>query len=193
MTKSTAIPLCLSELCGTEVTLDANNKGGGNYKYASLPHLQRIVMPVVKKHGLLLIQTVVSWDVEFRTIKVQKNTSTPATDKQFCLAKCELQTILKDPTTGECEVVTVYGSKADQSSGDKSLGAVTTAKRYGLAAMFNLILSDDDGGDTDATDNPFDLLGGSAPKKATPITDMLGGATAPAGKSSNPLDSILGM
>ena len=181
--KSTNIPKCLNALYGTEVTLDSHNKGGGNYKYASLPHLQRIVMPTLKECGLLLIQTVVSWDVEFRSVKVQKNANTPPVDKQFCLAKCELETKLIDPTTGEEMTVVVYGSKADQSSGDKSLGAVTTAKRYGLAAMFNLILSDDDGGDTDASDNPFDLAGTSSPK--------------PAAKSSSPtsnaLNSLLGI
>lgn len=192
--KNKKIADCLLRLCGTEVTLDAYNKGGGSYKYASLPHLQRIVLPVVVMHGLVLTQSVVNWDIEFRSVKVQKNANTPPTDKQFCLAKCELETRLTDPETGDTYAVRVYGSKADQSSGDKSLGAVTTAKRYGLAAMFNLILSDDDGGDTDASDNPFDLAGTPVPKKTPAITDMLAGATPPAAsKSSDPLNAILGM
>ena len=155
--KNKKIADCLLELSGTEVNLDAQNKGGGNYSYASLPHLQRVVLPIVKQHGLILSQSVTNWDVEFRAIKVQKNATTPPVDKQFCLAKAELITTLTDPETGDTYSVTVYGSKVDQSSGDKSLGAVTTAKRYGLAAIFNLVLVDDDS-DTDAAPSPFDML-----------------------------------
>ena len=173
------ITACLLELAGKEVDLDAQNKGGGNYSYASLPHLQRTVLPTVVKYGLLLSQTVVNWDVEFRTIKVQKNATSPPIDKQFCLAKAELRTTLTDPTTAACVYVTTYGSKVDQSSGDKSLGAVTTAKRYGIAALFNLILSDDDS-DTDAAPSPFDAIGGTA-------------VTSPVPVKPNPLSSILGI
>ena len=136
-------------------------------------------MPVVKEHGLMLSQTTTSWDVEFRTIKVQKTATAPPVDKQFCLAKCEVKTTLTDLRTGACVYVTTYGSKVDQSSGDKSLGALTTARRYGIAILFGLILSDDDGGDTDAAPSPFDVIGGTAvtnpvPAKPNALSSILG-------------------
>jgi hypothetical protein len=180
VTNNEKLNACLLQLCGQEVTLDAHNKGGGNFKYASLPHLQRVVMPVVREHGLMLTQTTVNWDVEFRLVKVQKTATAPPTDKLMCLAKCEVKTALTDLRTGACVYVTTYGSKVDQSSGDKSLGALTTAKRYGIAALFNLILSDDDGGDTDAAPSPFDLIDKPA-------------ITSPVPVKPNPLSSILGI
>ena len=149
---SASIIDCMSELCGTEVSLDSHNKLGGNYKYASLPHLQRVVMPLIKEHGLILLQSVIEYSVTQGPVKIQKKATEPAVDKIMTFAQCKVYTCLRDLSCGDAVGVTTYGTKIDQSS-DKSLGAFTVAKRYGIAALFGLIVTDDDGADPDSNDS----------------------------------------
>lgn len=179
-TSITNTAACVLELTGTVVENNATNKGGGNYKYSDLPHLQSIVLPVVKKHGLVLTQTVTSYDVRMEVTKIQKRHNEPPVDRLMTFAQCEVQTTLADPSNlADSISVVTYGAKVDQSS-DKALGAFTVGKRYGLAALFNLILVDDDGADpdSDASDIRNQL--------ATPFT------TAPKPtNTSNILDNIL--
>lgn len=179
--KSKKILDCLLELMGTQVSLDSENKYGGNYKYASLSHLQNIVLPVVKKHGLILSQTVTSESVKSEMVKLQKKASDPPIDKLMTFAHCVLDTTLLDPETGDKHTVTVYGDKVDQSS-DKSLGAHTVARRYGLMTMFNLIVTDDDLSDPDSSDVREQLT--NPQKKAQ---------SAPQAASSDSIKSILGI
>lgn len=177
--QSKRIAECILALTGTVVNHDSENKYGGNYRYASLPHLQNVILPVVRKHGLLLTQTVTESDVRQDMVPVQKKASEPKLDKLMTFAVCTVVTTLLDPETDERIECTVYGSKTDQSS-DKSLGAHTIARRYGLMTMFNLIVTDDDLADPDSNDS--DIRRTNAQKKADTIPT-----------SSDSLKSILGI
>jgi hypothetical protein len=109
-------------------------------------------MPVIKEHGLILLQSVIEYSVTQGPIKIQKKATEPAVDKIMTFAECKVYTCLRDLSCGDAVGVTTYGTKIDQSS-DKSLGAFTVAKRYGIAALFGLIVTDDDGADPDSNDS----------------------------------------
>jgi hypothetical protein len=156
--KSKKIAECILELTGTQVSLDSENKYGGNYKYASLPHLQSVVLPVVKKHRLILTQTVIDVQVQKEMVKVQKKAGEPPLDKLMTFAHCQVKTELFDPEADESIECLVYGDKVDQSS-DKSLGAHTIARRYGIMTLFNLIVTDDDLSDPDGSSDVRNQLG----------------------------------
>lgn len=184
--KSKNIPECILELTGTIVKHDSENKYGGAYRYSSLPHLQSVVLPVVKKHKLILTQTVTNETVRSEMLGISKKATEPKVDKLMTFAHCVVETILLDPETGEQHSCTVYGDKVDQSS-DKSLGAHTVARRYGLMTLFNLIVTDDDLADPDSNDSDIrSMLGGasSLPKKTTLTSNN---------SSSDSLKSILGI
>lgn len=185
---------CINELSGTVVSMDAHNKGGGNYKYASLPHLQQVVLPVVKAHGLLLKQDIIGETVRTEMVKVQKKPTESPVDKLMTFAHCGLRTSLIDPETGASESVDVYGDKVDQSS-DKSLGAHTVARRYGLMTLFNLIVTDDDLSDPDSSSSDIRniLDGGKQEQRPAPSNPLAGILDREPGKNSDTAKTILGL
>lgn len=158
------IAACLMETQGMVVDLDAKNTGGGNYKYASLQHLQSAVMPFIKKHNLILRQSVVEKTTRSGMVKIQKKSSEPPLDKLMSFASCTVVTQLLDPATGLTYEVTTFGDKVDQSS-DKTLGAFTVARRYGIATLFGLILTEDDGADPDGDSDVLSQLTGGGSKQ----------------------------
>jgi hypothetical protein len=103
-----------------KISKDASNPFFKGSKYATLPHTQLVITPLLRKQGLLLVQPVINNCVVTKLIHIE----TGQTLESIYEIKC------KDDTNPQH-----FGS------------AVTYARRYSLAAILGLII--DDGSDDD--------------------------------------------
>ena len=119
----------------SNVSKDSNNPFFGS-TYASLPHINEVIAPVLAKHGLTYIQG--------QGICVQ--------DKVMRIKT----TILHD--SGEC-LVEYFDVALDKPTPQGSLATATYGRRGALEGAFGLAASDDDG-------NTAEKEAVKAPKKA---------------------------
>lgn len=143
---------CVAEMQQVTVEETGQNNQGGRYKYKTHADLNTVLKPIAQKHKCVILYGVVSSQVSSGFENTQTKKETMPSDKLMSYAYCELDTILLSVDNPKDWLkVRSYGFKVDQVS-DKTLGAETIAKRYGLMKLANIPSSGDDDPDSDSGD-----------------------------------------
>ena len=112
-----------------KISKDANNPFFKGSKYATLPHILGIITPILKKHGLLILQPVMNNCVVTKLIHIE---------------------------TGQT-IESVYDIICKDSTNPQQLGSgVTYARRYSISSILNLNIDDVDDGNS-ATGNTVNV------------------------------------
>jgi len=143
-----ATPKLNEALAKAQAEMKLVGKSGQNtfdkYEYAKLEDYVQIVHPVLHKHGLALVSSV-------DHIEQLPNRPTSKGGTEYAV-RVKLTMILSH-TSGEQITATAYGEGQDRA--DKAIyKAITGARKYGLAAMFNLATGDDPESDEQVGNTP---------------------------------------
>lgn len=155
---------CIAELQELSFGQSGENTAGGKYGYHKLgSDLLSKINPAVKDKGCVLLFSVTESGVTSGMEMVQGRNDPAPRPKLMTYAWCLVTTRIQSVTDADDWVsVTSYGFKVDMTS-DKSVGAMTVARRYGLMALCSLAPDD-----VEDVDGPGNISTFFDPKPSTP-------------------------
>lgn len=146
-----------------EVPVILKDTSGHNYKYADLPAIDEVIKPLLKKHGLGIMQpltTLANNDPAIKTIIYHVESGETFEDTtplpKTTLEKVKVKKTDKTGAVVESEKFVVCGF--EQMSEPQAQGSIITYfRRYALSSMLGLITDKDTDGTGKATEEeiPF--------------------------------------
>lgn len=105
-----------------------HNKFSG-YDYVQLGGILERLNPLLNKLGLVLVQSVVESDCDYR----------PVSEKAYySVARCVVETTLREVESGETITNLSSGFSMDKNGDKAAFKSITGARKYGLTMMFKV-------------------------------------------------------